>query len=97
MPLYEYKCAQCGIVFEVLQRLSDQPVTVHNGCGGAVERLFSASSFQFKGSGFYATDYGKKGQGANGSKKKQDSGSEPAAAPPPKTESTTACKPDSAR
>jgi putative FmdB family regulatory protein len=60
MPLYEYKCSQCGQVYEVLQKFADKPLTVHEGCGGAVERLISTSAFQFKGTGFYITDYAKK-------------------------------------
>lgn len=59
MPLYEYRCSTCGKVFEVIQKFSDAALTVHEGCGGAVERLLSASAFQFKGSGWYATDYAK--------------------------------------
>ena len=65
MPLYEYKCEKCEAVFEVLQKFSDAPLKVHAGCGGAVERLLTAPSFQFKGSGWYVTDYAKKG-GSNG-------------------------------
>src|SRR5882724_80576 len=59
MPLYEYKCGSCGEVFEVIQKFSDQPLTVHEKCGGAVERLISTSALQFKGSGWYVNDYGK--------------------------------------
>jgi putative FmdB family regulatory protein len=57
MPIYEYSCNKCGATFEVRQKFSDVPVAVHEGCGGAVERLVSAPSFQFKGSGWYVTDY----------------------------------------
>src|SRR5579864_2658602 len=67
MPLYEYKCDNCGEVFEVRQKFVDEPVTVHEKCGGHVERLISRSAFQLKGSGWYATDYPK--SGGNGSKK----------------------------
>jgi putative FmdB family regulatory protein len=66
MPLYEYKCDACGSVFEVRQKFSDKPLVVHEGCGGRVERLISTSAFVFKGTGFYATDYARKG-GGNGS------------------------------
>ncbi|HYI96950.1 MAG TPA: FmdB family zinc ribbon protein [Bryobacteraceae bacterium] len=55
--MYEYRCGQCHQVFEVIQRFSDDPLTTHEGCGGVVERLISAPAFQFKGSGFYITDY----------------------------------------
>jgi putative FmdB family regulatory protein len=58
MPLYEYKCASCGDVFEVIQKFSDEPLHEHPGCGGAVEKLISASAMQFKGSGWYVNDYG---------------------------------------
>ena|SRR5579863_833495 len=69
MPLYEYKCDGCGEVFEVMQKFSDEPVAVHEKCGAPVHRLMSAPSFQFKGSGWYATDYAKSG----GSSPKSDS------------------------
>jgi len=84
MPLYEYRCSKCGKVFEVLQKFSDAPLERHEDCGGSVERLLSAPSFQFKGSGWYATDYAKsgvKGEGKSGdsegkSETKSDSKSE---------------------
>src|SRR3954470_16651355 len=59
MPLYEYKCASCGEVFEKIEKFSDAPLTVHKKCGGPVERLISTSALQFKGSGWYVNDYGK--------------------------------------
>ncbi len=59
MPIYEYKCEGCGETFEVIQKFADDPVTVHEKCGGHVQRLMSAPSFQFKGSGWYVTDYAK--------------------------------------
>ena len=78
MPMYEYKCGQCGQVFEVIQRFSDEPLTTHEGCGGSVERLLSAPALQFKGSGFYITDYAKGSGGSsassNGGKKEGSSG-----------------------
>src|ERR1041384_5993747 len=64
MPLYEYKCERCGDVFEVMQKFSDAPVEVHEGCGGHVERLLSAPALQFKGTGWYITDYAR--QSGNG-------------------------------
>jgi putative FmdB family regulatory protein len=71
MPLYEYACQQCGQVFEVRQRFSDEPLKVHESCGGIVERLLSPPALQFKGSGWYVTDYarGSSNSGANGSAK----------------------------
>ena len=64
MPLYEYRCAKCGNVFEKLQKMSDAPLKRHPDCGGKVEKLISASGLHFKGSGFYITDYAKSGSGA---------------------------------
>ncbi len=88
MPLYEYKCAKCRNVFEVLQKFSDQPLTVHKDCGGALERLISPSVFQFKGSGWYVTDSRSKSSAVTDSAADStDSGppAEPAAAPAPAT------------
>src|SRR5271155_5330863 len=68
MPLYEYRCAKCGKTFEVIQKFADAPLEVHEDCGGAVERLLSAPAFQFKGSGFYITDYAKGSSSSSGSK-----------------------------
>ena len=57
MPLYEYKCDQCGERSEILQSISDPPYEHCPKCGGTVKKLFSAPAIQFKGSGFYKTDY----------------------------------------
>ncbi|MGE5569728.1 MAG: FmdB family zinc ribbon protein [Rhodospirillales bacterium] len=70
MPIYEYKCSKCGGTFEVLQRFADAPLTVHEGCGGAVERLISPAGLHFKGSGWYITDYARKSGSNGGSAKK---------------------------
>lgn len=73
MPLYDYRCHKCGETFEVKQKFSDPLLTVHEGCGGEVERLISTPAFQFKGSGFYLTDYGRGGSnGKSDSKPKSD-------------------------
>ena len=62
MPLYEYECDACGRRFEVIQKFSDAPVEVCRECGkGPVHRLLSSPAIQFKGSGWYITDYAKKG------------------------------------
>jgi len=79
MPLYEYACEKCGKVFEVIEKFSDQPLTVHAECGGKVERLLSAPALHFKGSGFYITDYAKGNGNANApksSEKHSDKGSD---------------------
>jgi|SRR5580658_766581 putative FmdB family regulatory protein len=75
MPLYEYKCAKCGEVFELIQKFSDEPLHEHPGCGGAVEKLVSVSALQFKGSGWYVNDYGRNGSvGKDSGGKEKDSG-----------------------
>jgi putative FmdB family regulatory protein len=61
MPIYEYECSKCGKTIEVLQKMSDKPLKKHEKCGGALTKLISASGFQFKGTGWYVTDYGRKG------------------------------------
>ncbi len=73
MPLYEYQCEKCGESFEAMQKFSDEPFTTHENCGGPVHRLISAPALQFKGSGWYITDYAKSNSGANGSSGKTDS------------------------
>ncbi|MDR2141868.1 MAG: zinc ribbon domain-containing protein [Deltaproteobacteria bacterium] len=59
MPLYEYECHSCHQVTEVLQKFSDQPLTVCPVCGGQLSKLMSLNSFTLKGGGWYATDYAK--------------------------------------
>jgi putative FmdB family regulatory protein len=78
MPIYEYRCPD-GHTFEVLQSMADDPVTTCELCGKPVERVFHPIAVHFKGSGFYTTDYAKKGSGASssdgGGKANSDSGS----------------------
>jgi putative FmdB family regulatory protein len=62
MPLYEFQCQDCGHRFEVIQKFSDPPPSTCPKCGGAVEKLVSSPAIQFKGSGFYLTDYGRGGK-----------------------------------
>jgi len=64
MPLYEYECEACGHRFERIQKFSDPREDKCPVCGGKVHKLQSAPAFQFRGSGWYVTDYGKKDQGA---------------------------------
>jgi putative FmdB family regulatory protein len=67
MPLYEYECGACGRRFELIRKFSDSAVEVCTLCGkGPVNRLVSSPAIQFKGSGFYITDYAKKGEGGKG-------------------------------
>jgi len=75
MPLYEYECEACGERFELIRKFSDPPVDVCARCGkGPVTRLFSSPAIQFKGTGFYITDYAKKGEGGKGDGGKGDGG-----------------------
>ncbi len=71
MPLYEYECDACGHRFEKIQKFSDPLVDTCPTCGGHVHKLFSSPAIQFKGSGFYITDYPK---GDKGSAPKSDGG-----------------------
>lgn len=72
MPLYEYKCDHCDEIFEVMQKFSDAPLATHDKCGGPVRRLVSVPAIQFKGTGWYITDYARAGSnggsGKNGGK-----------------------------
>ena len=86
MPLYEYRCAKCGNVFEVIQKFSDTPLTVHEACGGTVERLISRSGFSLKGSGWYATDYPRSGSTPKDSSK--ESGDSKSESKPAETKSS---------
>ncbi len=62
MPLYEYRCESCDQVIEVLQKFSDEPLKECRTCGGKLERLLSPPGLQFKGTGWYITDYARAGQ-----------------------------------
>jgi len=68
MPLYEYQCLECDHLFEVIQKFSDPPVEKCKKCGGPVRKLMSSPAIQFKGSGWYVTDYARKGSGGGESK-----------------------------
>jgi putative FmdB family regulatory protein len=63
MPLYEYKCKKCGHQFEKIQKYSDRMVKKCPDCGGRVEQMITAPAVQFKGTGWYVTDYAKKSSG----------------------------------
>jgi putative FmdB family regulatory protein len=63
MPLYEYECQKCKAHIEILQKLSDKPLTKCRKCSGRLEKQWSQSGFQFKGSGWYVTDYAAKKTG----------------------------------
>ena len=69
MPLYEYECETCGHRFEVIQKFSDAPLTECTKCGGTLRKLVSSPAIQFKGSGWYITDYAKKNSTGSGASK----------------------------
>ncbi|HUK87586.1 MAG TPA: zinc ribbon domain-containing protein [Terriglobales bacterium] len=83
MPLYEYQCRKCGHRFERIRKFSDPPVKKCPECGGRVQQLLSPPAVQFKGSGWYVTDYARKGAPPSGD-------SEPAAKPEVKAEKAEA-------
>ena len=78
MPIYEYKCRKCGEHFEKRQSVSDDPLTTCEKCGGGLEKQWSLSGFQFKGAGWYVTDYSSKkpGKDKGGEKSEKASGGE---------------------
>jgi putative FmdB family regulatory protein len=84
LPLYEYQCSQCNHRFERIRKFSDPPLTTCPECGGVVVQLLSAPAVQFKGSGWYVTDYARKGtspstaqsSGNGGGEKKAETKSE---------------------
>lgn len=89
MPLYDYECQKCGKVFEVRQKFSDAPLEVHEGCGGHVHRLLSAPALQFKGKGWYVTDYGRGGNSPAGTNGKSETKSETQAETKPAAKTET--------
>ncbi len=67
MPIYEYKCLACETKIEKIQKFSDPPLETCDFCGGKLEKQWSLSGFQFKGSGWYVTDYARKSNGNSSS------------------------------
>jgi putative FmdB family regulatory protein len=96
MPLYEYVCDACGHRFEVIQKFSDAPIEACPSCGGAVRKLLSSPAIHFKGTGWYITDYGRKGgtsaSGEGTSSKDSSSAASATSAPGSGSETTTATK-----
>lgn len=87
MPIYEYKCKDCGSHFEKRQSVSEAPLKVCENCQGELEKQWSLSGFSFKGDGWYVTDYSKKGAKADSSSTDKTSSAEST------TSSDTASKP----
>jgi len=93
MPIYEYKCAQCGTVVEAIQKFSDRPLTTCSNCSGKLQKLISQSSFHLKGSGWYVTDYTNKSKETSGPKDTSES-KEPKETPKPAEPATSTEKTD---
>jgi putative FmdB family regulatory protein len=100
MPLYEYECGSCGARIERIQKFSDPPLTTCEQCGGPLRKLLSSPAIQFKGSGWYITDYARKPESsapkpAEGSKTAEGAGSDSPAPKEPAAKESTA-KPEAA-
>lgn len=96
MPLYEYECDTCGHRFEVIQKFSDAPLTACPKCQGAVRKLLSSPAIQFKGSGWYITDYAKKSGTGAAPAKSEGSSEKSSDSPASSTSSTAASTSDTA-
>src|ERR1051326_2639184 len=92
MPIYEYECGKCGHRFEKIQKFSDPPLEVCEKCGGHVHKMQSAPAFQFKGTGWYVTDYAKSGKSGTEEKKTEPEKTD-AAKPAASTSSTSSTTP----
>jgi putative FmdB family regulatory protein len=99
MPLYEYKCDACGNRFEKIVKFSDPPLEECPACGGKVQKLFSSPAIQFKGSGFYITDYAKKSspESSSGKSTAEKSGSEKSSDKSSDSSTTGSSKSDSTK
>jgi putative FmdB family regulatory protein len=96
MPIYEYQCRKCNAHVEAMQKMTDKPLTKCRKCGGRLEKQWSSTSFQFKGSGWYVTDYaGKKAEGKEEAAK-TDTKEEKKSAPEATTSSDKATPKDAA-
>jgi putative FmdB family regulatory protein len=95
MPIYEYECAECGKHFDEIQKFSDEPLTQCKFCGGKVRKLLGAPALQFKGTGWYITDYAGKSPKPESGKRENKGGAkkEEKKETPGKSESTAASCP----
>lgn len=83
MPLYEYQCVRCRVRIEKIQKFSDPPLTACQKCGGKLERLLSSPAIQFKGGGWYVTDYARKSSPSETGKSESPAVGEEKKAPEP--------------
>jgi putative FmdB family regulatory protein len=95
MPLYEYQCDACAHRFEVIQQYKDAPIAVCPKCAGTVKKLFSSPAIQFKGSGFYITDYARKGSESATTKSGETKSDSTASSSESKSDSKSEAKSDS--
>lgn len=91
MPIYEYECKSCENVFEVQQRMTDEPLKICPDCQGEVKKLVSVSSFQLKGGGWYSDGYSSSSNGS-GKNDKPAAKKEITSTPPCQKSSTEGCK-----
>ncbi|MGN6185170.1 MAG: FmdB family zinc ribbon protein [Thermoanaerobaculia bacterium] len=92
MPIYEYQCTSCNERHEIIQRISEEPLTHCPKCGGDMKKLISSPAIQFKGSGFYKTDYASSSSSSKSSSSSSKSSSTEAAKPETKSESKSESK-----
>lgn len=95
MPTYGYECTRCKEQFEVVQKITDDPLVTHEGCGGELRKLMYPVGIVFKGSGFYVNDYAKAKNGAAtaGSKTLTETSTTGSTTPPKASETKTETKP----
>jgi len=99
MPIYEYRCLDCGHQFELMQKFSDPPAETCTSCSGTVQKLISRSAFHLKGSGWYVTDYGRNGKatGKNDSESSTESSDKKSTSESSESASTTAASTESTK
>src|SRR5215813_4550684 len=99
MPIYEYRCLDCGHQFELMQKFSDPPAETCTSCSGTVQKLISRSAFHLKGSGWYVTDYRRNGKatGKNDSESSTESNDKKSTSESSDSASTTAASTESTK
>ena len=99
MPIYEYRCLDCGHQFELMQKFSDPPAETCTSCSGTVQKLISRSAFHLKGSGWYVTDYGRNGKatGKNDSESSTESSDKKSTSESSGSASTTSASTESTK
>jgi putative FmdB family regulatory protein len=96
LPLYAYRCTQCGYQYEKIQKFNAEPETICPQCGGPLERPLTAPALQFKGAGWYINDYAPKPAAGSAAKTAPDNAAKPAGDSPAKTESPSTPAPSAA-